>query len=294
MRYWWASQGKNYFTVIEQGTLWSHPTRNGVLVTHRTLLQDMQVGDIVFHYKKPYLRAVSVVTKEWQPSPRPAGYYDGDEGWLVRVEPLTTGLELCVERAAELVRNGPPGPLTVTGRPAQKYISPLTVEEGHLLLHETGVLLPNELEELDSLLGRPVNSWEGEDTDTPGFTKIRREQSHLRQQLLKGQHTAKCAICGKELPARLLIAGHIKPRNKCTEEERRDFDAAAMLVCALGCDPLFEWGYIVVDPQARVRRGRPAETKDLEQAVDLLIGKQCTAHNVRTAANFEVHRSLAR
>ena len=68
--------------------------------------------------------------------------------------------------------------------------------------------------------------------------------------------------------------------------------AVAMLVCSLGCDALFEQGYIVVGENGRMRRGRPAETKDLERAVDLLIGKVCTAHNDLTEANFKAHRTL--
>lgn len=65
-----------------------------------------------------------------------------------------------------------------------------------------------------------------------------------------------------------------------------------MLVCSLGCDALFGWGYIVVDAAGRVRRGIPSETKDVERAVDLLVGKLCAAHDERTAPNFAAHAEL--
>lgn len=146
--------------------------------------------------------------------------------------------------------------------------------------------------EPEGLLGRPASFWEGGTTDRQTLSTIRREQAYLRQHLLQQRAAAPCAICGEVLPARLLIAGHIKPRNKCTEKERTDFAATAMLVCALGCDVLFEWGYIVVGPSGRIRPGRPAETQELERAVDQLIGGICTAHNESTAANFQAHRAL--
>ena len=78
----------------------------------------------------------------------------------------------------------------------------------------------------------------------------------------------------------------------CTEEKRMDFTAAAMLVCSLGCDALFEQGYIVVNENGRLRRGRPAATNDLEQAVDLLIGKVCATHNELTGTNFQAPRTM--
>ncbi|WP_188539418.1 MrcB family domain-containing protein [Kocuria dechangensis] len=145
----------------------------------------------------------------------------------------------------------------------------------------------------DDTLNRDyVSRWSGEETDAQAPATIRREQRELRRSLLKDRPTAPCALCGEVLPARLLIAGHIKPRSMCTEEERMDFTSAAMLVCALGCDALFECGYIVVDANGQVCRGRAAETKGLERAVDRLIGRTCTAHDVSTVANFEVHRCL--
>lgn len=88
----------------------------------------------------------------------------------------------------------------------------------------------------------------------------RRVVESARQHLLRQRDTAPCAIFGEVLPVRLLVAGHIKPRNRCTEQERVDFTATARLICALRCDALFEWGYIVVGADGQVRPGWPAET----------------------------------
>lgn len=293
--YWWASQGKNHPIAIAQGTLWSCPMANGVERTDRVLLKDMAAGDTVFHYSKGFLRAVSEVTTEWAQAPRPEGYParpgEGDTGWLVRVTPCITGLSIPSDRIAQLLEWGAPGPLTVNGTPHQKFISRLSAKEGRRLLHETGLESPAS--PADEAAGNDYSkTWSIEETDAQTIATIRREQAELRRHLLNGRTAASCDICAEVLPTGLLVAGHIKPRNLCTGEERRDFTAAAMLVCSLGCDALFEQGYIVVDQNGRVRRGRPAETKDLERAVDLLIGKVCTAHNDRTGANFQAHRIL--
>ncbi|MET4539481.1 hypothetical protein ABIE37_001253 [Arthrobacter bambusae] len=294
MRYWWASQGKNYPIAIEQGSLWSCPGGRGELRGDRILLKELKLGDAVFHYYGPHLRAVSVVADEWKEAARPDGYPpregEGDDGWLVQVTPFATGLEIPWTRIAELITHGSPGPFTAVGKPQQKFLSALPENEALAVLREAGVSLQAPQEE--SFLGLPEDCWGDGETDAQALTTVRKEQGELRRHLLHGRSSAPCSICGEELPAKVLVAGHIKPRSLCSEDERWDFRSAAMLICALGCDALFEWGYVVVDDSGRVRRGRHAETKDLEAAVDLLIGKVCSAHNEHTASNFAERRRI--
>lgn len=295
VNYWWASQNANYPTAIRLGTLWTCPREDGSVDTSRGLIKNLKPGDIVFHHYKSYLRAASRVTASWKPCVRPEGYpkvymKEGDDGWLVTVDPIRTDFMLHYTRVAALIRTGPKAPLDVRGRPQQKYLSALSEKDGVSLLQELD--LPAVGIDTESLFGRPDEFWDGGKTDELSLSEVRREQSDLRRHLLQGRTVAPCSICGEERPSRLLIAGHIKPRRTCTEQERKDFQSVAMLVCSLGCDALFGWGYIVVDANARVRRGVRAETKDVEAAVDLLIGKSCTAHNGRTAPHFAAHAEL--
>lgn len=296
MTYWWASQGKNHEMAIRQGTLWSLPRRDGTLAGDRVILKAMKLGDVVFHCKGPFLRAASEVTEEWRDARRPEGYPrkdgEGMEGWLVRVNPLATELRIHRDRVAELIQHGEPGPLDRHGGPRQKYMSRLSDDEGEILLAESGVDAPPMSARDAGVLGLPSHRWTAEETDSPGIRLIRLEQGDLRKHLLQSRRTAPCSICGVELPVHLLIAGHIKPRSLSTEGEPKDFNRAAMLICALGCDALFEWGYIVVDDEGIVRRGRTAETKNLEESVDSLIGKECIAFNQSTASNFAEHALL--
>lgn len=138
MNYWW-----NYHRVIQLGTLWTCPRPHRATGESRTLIQSLKPGDIVFHHDHGYLRAVSRVTTSWEPWPRPEGYPrlpdEGDDGWLVRVDPIRTGLELHYSRVAELIRLGPGAPLNKAGKPDRKYLSALSEEEGMALLEELGV-----------------------------------------------------------------------------------------------------------------------------------------------------------
>ncbi|MGY5001061.1 hypothetical protein [Streptomyces griseus] len=73
----------------------------------------------------------------------------------------------------------------------------------------------------------------------------RGEQAHLKRALLPGP-TGECALCGRSLPAAFLIAAHIKKRAACTDDEKRDLQNVAMLACLLGCDGLYERGFVTI------------------------------------------------
>ncbi|MFD9734319.1 hypothetical protein [Umezawaea sp. NPDC059074] len=82
-------------------------------------------------------------------------------------------------------------------------------------------------------------------TDGERASAIRLEQPQFKKRLNEIGRGS-CALCGRVLPPGLLVGAHIKKRSKCTEDERRDFDNVGMLACLLGCDGLFERGYIAV------------------------------------------------
>ncbi|MCQ9165171.1 hypothetical protein [Arthrobacter sp. STN4] len=285
MRYWWVHHGRNYGTAIEKGTLWVCHAADGAPAQSLEALKKMEQGDVVFHYFGPYVRAVSVVAKERHAHARPEGYErlvgEGDDGWLVRVNTVATGLCVHRDRAAKLSGRGGPGPFTESGKPVRRYVSPLSDDDGAALLAAARIDgLPSPA---GSLRGRPGSVW---GTGDPADSATRLEQEYLHKNLLRGRRSASCSICGEDLPARLLNAGHIKPREQSTDRERMDFEANAMLTCALGCDALYAWGCVVIDGDGTIRRGVPAETRCLEEAVNALLGRRCTAHDERTAPNF--------
>ena len=294
--FYFANQRTNYEQVIKTKTLWTCPRPNNApLKESRRLIKDLRCGDVVFHYKDGALRAVSTVVEEWtdflRPPEYPARPGEEDDGWLVRIEPLKEGVNIGYKDLGRTITLGDGGPLKKDGSgAAQKYLSSMSPEDGHRLMKVLGVDTPGTD---GSWLGRPPSFWDGDDSDVDAFRKMRAEQRDLRQHLIAGRTAACCALCGKFLPVNLLIAAHIKPRSHCNEAERRDFQAAAMLVCNLGCDALFEWGYIAVNDRGNIITVRPAATPHTVQAVALLQGLPCSAHNSMTAPHFAAHVTIA-
>lgn len=292
MAFWWASQNHNYSTAIQQGTLWTFPNSDTRIAAGRLLIKSLRVDDIVFNYANTRLRAISRVIEEWVPSARPPGYGDGNEiGWLVRVQPIVTDLNLHFRQIASLIANGSPGPLSATGQPLEKYLSALGDNDAANLLNYLQVSVARDVISA-SPLPDVHEVWNGGLTDAVTLAQRRREQRSLRSHLLDGRDTAVCGLCGRVLPARLIVAAHIIPRAGLSEEQRKDFTSVAMLVCTLGCDQLFENGYVYVDGSGRIRAGRIAAGTDLPNAVSTLVDRRCTAHTPRTAENFAAHAKL--
>ncbi|MGW6726007.1 hypothetical protein ACWF9G_08895 [Nocardia sp. NPDC055029] len=289
MAFWWASQGNNYPTAIGQGSLWTCPRINGALPSDRALLKQLRAGDFVFHHYRSHLRAISVVTAPWRNAPRPPGYPSryGDrlnDGWLVTVDPLLTGLAVHFGRVAQLLPLGPPGPLDKNGTPQQKYISSLTENQGRQLLNEAGLFVPAARLEDEIITAASVSS------DAAVQATRRVEQALLRAYLLRGASEGACGLCGRFLPSYLLVAGHIKPRALCSEAERWAFSDVAMLICVLGCDALFEHGYVVVDAAGNIIAGRSSSHSSVIDTVRVFIGQRCPAYTPERAEAFRAHR----
>lgn len=134
-------------------------------------------------------------------------------------------------------------------------------------------------------------------TDAAGAVRVvRRERTLLRDSLGIGQAAgdavAQCELCGRDLPRRLLVAAHVKPRSECTEEERRDIEHVAMRACLLGCDALYEAGFLTVDATGRIviARGEAGDTP-LGTVLRGLAGHRAPAWTPQREPYFEWHRA---
>ncbi len=99
----------------------------------------------------------------------------------------------------------------------------------------------------------------------------RREQAFLRDYLFGRGDRGTCVICGSYLPTSLLVAAHIKPRASCTDAERRDFVNNVVPMCLLGCDALFERGFLVAQEgkvKVRIEGELEPRLKNLVNAID--------------------------
>lgn len=130
---------------------------------------------------------------------------------------------------------------------------------------------------------------DGVDLDILTVAVARREQARLRASLLGNAPSGQCALCGRTVDRDQVRAAHIKPRAMCSTEERLDL-GNVMLNCLLGCDSLFEHGYVSVDHEGKVvpTERRPA-TPDVQTAVDALAGRPCLAFRAASEPYFAWH-----
>lgn len=126
----------------------------------------------------------------------------------------------------------------------------------------------------------------------PRTVTSRTEQIWLRVNLFGNLKEAKCAICKKYRPVNLMVAGHIKPRYKCTIQERLDINIV-MPVCKIGCDDLYEKGYVLVSNEGYIIRNNdiPA-TFELDQFISEIEGLKCDFHNTYTKNYFEYKKNM--
>ena len=128
------------------------------------------------------------------------------------------------------------------------------------------------------------------ETDLDSISKTRAEQKILSDYLFEDSECSACAICSKHYPNQLLVAGHIKKRKDATKKERLDLNIV-MPVCKLGCDELFEHGYIYVDENNILKKNlRKDGTIELDKVIEKLIDKKIEYVNENNKRYFYHHR----
>ena len=267
------------------------PPRTGL-----ELLKELQVGDLVL-----------AASGGPQPRVKRGGWADAtlQEGSLLRVTrpyhydtsklwpvpsnkpkenyPHRFGIEQ-VEMLHEIGRRT----IELVGMDASHYSAnigglPVPVAHGAPVLDTVGPPAPGESEDPGFLVL-------GGDLDARVLTSVRREQRKLRAKMLGHASAATCAICGRTMPVNCIRTAHIKRRSLCSEQERRD-EANVMAACTLGCDHLFELGYIYVDGDGEIKSAeQAAQTAALAEAASEIDGRRCTAHTALSAKYFDWHR----
>ena len=120
----------------------------------------------------------------------------------------------------------------------------------------------------------------------------RREQALLRAILLEDRQEIDCALCEKMLPTQLIVAAHIKPRSHCSLIERTDINVA-MPICKIGCDDLFEKGFVVVGASGLAQiQDSMTTSKDLASFLQQYENKRCKYFNPHTEKYFEYRNRL--
>lgn len=127
------------------------------------------------------------------------------------------------------------------------------------------------------------------------YTGLRRtEQEYLRQYFLAGS-SGDCLLCGRTFSKDFLVAAHIKKRSKCSDAEKMDIPAIAMLACKFGCDELFERGMVVVSAQGKISPTRRLVDSTARLYVDEHLKGRSVASWDGVASShqyFEYHHQL--
>ena len=154
-------------------------------------------------------------------------------------------------------------------------------------LYEVGKSQDKDFEAHYKLRLKEIKDTDGQTNQT----QSRKEQGILRGILFKGVSEGKCAICHRTFPTDIMVAAHIKPRSKCTTQERKNPDVV-MPVCKVGCDDFFEKGYLLVDKEGVVRLNEKMNCSyELQTILNSLAGNLCTHFNDETEDFFSYKRN---
>lgn len=127
-----------------------------------------------------------------------------------------------------------------------------------------------------------------EETETEIISKRRLEQGYLKSNLFGKKTIGTCACCKKEYPVSYLITAHIKKRAFCELNERKDLNIV-MPMCKLGCDEIYEKGYISVSNGVFVDMSKTPNSTELQRYINQISGSKCDFYNDKTKAYFDWH-----
>lgn len=261
---------------------------------------EAQPGDLVLHYSGGEVRAWSSVLEPAYdgapPFEDPTTRWSSD-GRVLRVDIEVLDVPVARDEIPFDLRTSEDStrwPFRTDGALKQSYLHEIDGALAEWLLDRLG--LSNEVAQNRSWPrdrdAGPELTYSG---DRPGVSYQRGEQSSLRRALFGRRLVDACALCGRELPVAMLIAAHIKRRADTSNAERRRTDNV-MPACVLGCDDLFELGYVTVSETGIIEAGprRRPMTSALEGVIDGLLGRTCSFWDESRERYFAHHREFQR
>lgn|GEM_PF-1459737 len=307
MRIFWVNQGQTFDEERRARVLWA-PKRSrrgpgqaaGTSRAHWDRLLEATAGDVVFHYSRGAVRAWSTVLAPAFEGPPPfedpARRWSAD-GRVLRVEIQELDRPIALDEIPLELRtetDTTAWPFSRRGAVKQVYLTEIGGVLSTWLLTQAGLRAD----------AAQLQAWPDDDDAVEHFTyrgdrqvvvNARGEQSALRRYLFGDALFATCALCGRDLPVAMLVTAHIKRRADTSRSERARRDTV-MPACLIGCDSLFELGYVVVAKGGLIERGprRAPMTEDLTLAVNALVGRTCGAWDEFTERYFAHHRRFQR
>lgn len=126
-------------------------------------------------------------------------------------------------------------------------------------------------------------------TDREANRPTRLEHKYIVRHLFQDKLISRCCLCHNEYPRHLLVAAHIKKRSVCSTKEKLDIENIAVPMCRLGCDPLFEYGYLSVRNGKVVKHPSREMTEATASYVESVLDKQVMGWSKKNRKYFDWH-----
>ena len=127
-----------------------------------------------------------------------------------------------------------------------------------------------------------------EETESEIISTRRLEQGYLKKNLFGKKTIGTCACCKKDYPVSYLITAHIKKRAFCESNERKDINVVFPM-CKMGCDEVYEKGYISVFKGVFIDMKKSPNSLHLQEFISRVNGSKCEFFNNKTKKYFDWH-----
>jgi hypothetical protein len=127
-----------------------------------------------------------------------------------------------------------------------------------------------------------------ENTEAEIISTRRLEQGYLKKHLFGTKTYGNCACCKNRFPISFLVTAHIKKREFCNTEERKDINVVFPM-CKLGCDEVYEKGYLSVMEGLFVTTDKTPSSPVLQSYLTKLNNEPCKYFNSYSKKYFEWH-----
>jgi putative restriction endonuclease len=268
--YWWVSQNSTHHDEVTGDFMWSPKTSvNGRRNPNYDFMTQVSPGDIVFSFWGSMIMAIGIAKQSAVPSPKPTTFGNRgnrwlNEGWLVEVAFYELGSSAIrpSDHMALIVSTLPTiySPIRPNGVGNQMYLAPVPREMASVLLALIGPASDIILDNISAVLTSEVI----DEADNSALDQIaaRSDISDTEKQQLvlarRGQGLFRTGVYQVEGRCRLthvtnkihLVASHIKPWSKSSDEERLDrFNG---LLLSPHADHLFDSGFISFTDDGRL------------------------------------------
>jgi hypothetical protein len=274
MKYWWVNQSQTFEEEVPMGYLWSpQKAKDGKDRYYWENMKKIAPGDIILSYSKPKFKAIGFARAQAVEAAKPKDATHnneewGHEGWRVEVNfrkfEKPSKLSDYKDEFKKFFGKKY-GPLTQQGGGKQGYLFEIDEElfeiierklqAGGMDIDIRGIAQETEADnhEIAIKQNKDIGQLEIEN-----LVMSRRGQGLFKENVKK--HENSCRVTGLPAVAKLLIASHIKPWSKSTNEEKIDGDNGLLL--SPHVDKLFDRGYI-----SFTNEGELLVSKELDKAV---------------------------